>query len=377
MEKEIVIIGAGASGLMAAARYRERDIALIEGNGEIGAKIRISGGGRCNITNSVLAPKHYLGDRRFIGMILKRFDQKALLAFLKERGLRPRLQKKHQYFCPHSSRELLELLQKEIQGVPLFLNRRVRSIEKAKSGFIIRSDRENFIAKKVVLATGGLSFPKMGATDLAFVTAKHFGIEVKPTAPALVGLTLQRTEFWMKELSGISLAVMVEVGDRKIEDQLLFAHRGISGPAILDASLYWSRGEIMIDFLPHLSHEQIKKVSGSKKQISTILGVPRRFVKVWLQNVGIKDRPMYRCSKEEIEKILSLKSYRFAPAGSFGYTKAEVTKGGVATAEIDPESMEAKKVPGLYFLGEALDVTGRLGGYNFQWAFSSAVALQL
>ncbi len=377
IEKEIAIIGAGASGIMAAARYRKRDIALIEGNDRIGAKIEISGGGRCNLTNAVMTPDHYLGERRFVADILKRFDQKALLLFLRKRGLHPVLRKKSHYFCPRSSGELLNLLQKEIEGVPLFLNTRVDAVKRSDGRFRIESDKGVFVAEKVVFATGGLSFPRLGATGLAFVSAERFGIAVRKMAPALVGLTLQREQFWMKTLSGISLPVTIKIEDREISDWLLFAHRGITGPAVLDASLYWSKGTITVDFLPHLSREKIAALSSGAKQISTMLGLPRRFGRAWLESVGMEDKALRKCTREEISKILSLKSYRFAPAGTFGYTKAEVTKGGVATEEIDPQTMGAKRVPGLYFLGEALDVTGRVGGYNLQWAFSSAMALRL
>ncbi|RUM65928.1 MAG: aminoacetone oxidase family FAD-binding enzyme [Sulfurospirillum sp.] len=374
VKKEIIVIGAGASGLMAASRYRDRDIALLEGNARPAEKIKISGGGKCNITNKDVSPEHYLGDPAFTGDILAGFTQRDLLAWLRERGLDPVVRKGSQYFCPRSSQELISLLLHEVQGVPLLTGHKVLDISKEED-FIVTTDRGEFEAKKVVVAAGGLSFPKIGATDIAFRIAEKFGHTVHTPKPALVGFTLQKAQFWMKSLSGISLPVHVNVGAKSITGDMLFAHRGISGPAILNSSLYWQKGEIVIDFLP--GRQLDDRLFGSRKQISTVLGLPRRFMKAFLDAIGLKDQPLCTLDHEAKAKLEKIKSYRFAPAGNFGYSKAEVTAGGVATDEIDPKTMMSRKCEGLYFLGEALDVTGELGGYNFQWAFATAQRLKI
>ncbi len=374
VKKEILVIGAGASGLMAAGRYIDRDIALLEANSRAAEKIKISGGGKCNITNQKVSTQNYLGDPAFVGDILEGFTQHDLLRWLKKRGLTPVLRKGTQYFCPKSSEELISILLHEVQGVSLLTGHKVLDVTK-KDRFIVTTNRGKFSAGKVVIATGGMSFPKIGASDIAFQIAKKFGHAIQPTRPALVGLTLQKEQFWMKPLSGISLPVVVETGAKKIAGDLLFAHRGISGPAILNASLYWQKGQITIDFLPRFRFD--KKCFMNKKQISTVLPLPRRFTKAFLESIAVVDKPLQNLTEEERQQLMQLKSYTFAPAGNFGYAKAEVTAGGIATDEIDPETMMSKKCEGLYFLGEALDVAGELGGYNFQWAFATAQRLKV
>ncbi len=373
---DTLIVGAGASGLMAAGRYKKRTIAILEANPKPAQKIKISGGGRCNITNALLSPEHYLGDAAFISEILQGFDQKALLAYLKARGLMPILRKGSQYFCPHSSDEMINVLLREIKGVPVFYNHKVLDIsKKEEGGFVLETSKGTVGARQVVVASGGLSFPRIGASDIAYKIAEKFGHTIHPTRPALVGMTLQKEQFWMKELSGTSLPVRIGVGKHLLEGDLLFAHKGISGPAVLDASLYWEKGSIEVDFAPHISLD--REFFATKKQLSTRLGLPKRFSKAFLQHIGLCDMPAQKLSHAQRKLLTRIKSYAFAPAGNFGYGKAEVTKGGIATDEIDPASMQSKHVPGLYFLGECLDVTGRLGGYNFQWAFATAQRLKL
>ncbi len=362
---KILIIGAGASGLMTANRFGDHDIALLDANPQPAQKIKISGGGRCNITNKHLSPDHYLGDPDFIAPILRHFDQNDLLRYLKDHGLTPILQKRDQYFCPHSAQELITLLTKDLNA-PIYKHQ-VKRITKHKDRFIID---DTYSADILIVASGGLSFPSIGASGIAFEIAQSFGHTIIPTAPALVGLTLQRDQFWMKELSGISLYTTAEIGSKRLQGNLLFAHKGISGPLILNSSLYWKKGEITIDFTP--KQRLNKPFFNSKKYPSSALKLPKRFVKAFLQASNLPDKPLCDFSPTEREQLQRIKSYRFAPAGNFGYTKAEVTKGGIATDEIDPQTMMSKKCPNLYFIGESLNVTGELGGYNFQWAFSSA-----
>lgn len=221
----------------------------------------------------------------------------------------------------------------------------------------------------MVVASGGLSFKLLGASGIGYDIATHFGHNIAKTAPALVGFTVQKEQFFFKLLSGVSTNVCIKVGSHKCNGDLLFTHKGLSGPAVLDASLYWEKGKIEIDFLVDFSW---KSVRGSKKNITSLLPLPKRVTKAFLIELELKDKPYNMYSEYECEKLCTLGHYTFAPAGTFGYSKAEVTKGGVETFEVDSETMMSKKEEGLYFIGEVLDVTGRLGGYNFQWAFSSA-----
>ena len=359
---------------MVASRFKDKDIALIEGNLAIAQKIKISGGGKCNVTNTQVSYKNYLGNCDFIKPILDAFDQNALLEFLKLRGCEPHIRKDGQYFFKHSANEIIEVFQREIEGVKLFLNHRVIKVSK-KDAFFIETDKGVFKAKKLIIASGGLSYPKIGASGISYEIAESFGHCIKKTTPALVGFTLQKEQFWMKELSGISTTVDIRVGDKKFNGELLFAHKGISGPVVLNTSLYWKKGDIEVDFLPNYSLKQ--NLKNSNKHISSALPLPKRFIKLFLESIDIIDKSVSKLDSDEFQKLSKLKSYSFAPAGNFGYQKAEVTRGGVSTDEIDPLTMMSRIVDDLYFVGECLDVTGELGGYNFQWAFSSAWKLTL
>jgi predicted Rossmann fold flavoprotein len=310
----------------------------------------------------------YLGDRRFIEKTFARFDNEAMLDWLRRRGLEPVLRKKTQYFCPTSSREILHIFEKTASKQRFLFGTYVKNVNKKNGYFHITTNRGTFVSKRVIVASGGLSFPALGATGIGYEIAETFGHTIVPTAPALVGLTLQKEQFFFKTLSGISLETMIEVDSRRIEGALLFAHRGITGPAVLDASLYWKRGIMTIDFLTSSVKHGIRK---EKRLLSSLLPMPKRAAKALLQAVGAEDVPGFELTASDLEKLERLERYAFAPAGTFGYSKAEVTKGGVCTEEIDAETMESRLCGGLYFTGEVLDVTGRLGGYNFQWAFSS------
>jgi predicted Rossmann fold flavoprotein len=372
---EIAIIGAGASGLMLAGMLDEKNIILIDNNSKVGSKILISGGGKCNITNGKLKASNYLGEQRFIRNIIKRFDQYALLKWLTNRGLKPVVRSRNQYFCENSAKELLDILKREGSSRTYQLNSRVKSVQhlleldSSAPKFKIETSQGVIIAKKVVVASGGLSFPKIGATSIGYDIATSFGHTIKTLSAGLVGFTVQPEQFFFKSLSGIAIDVEIRVENKKISGALLFAHKGISGPAVLDASLYWNKGKISVDFLPTLSIDSLKS---SKKYLSKVLGLPSRVAKSLLDALNLEDKPANRLSHEEWKEVEILKKYTFAPAGTFGYSKAEVTKGGLSTDEVDASSMMSKKIKNLYFLGEVLDVTGELGGYNFQWAFSTA-----
>ncbi|WP_373032236.1 NAD(P)/FAD-dependent oxidoreductase [Sulfurovum sp.] len=369
MDNKIIIIGGGASALMLASLLPKHTATIIESNPKVGAKILISGGGKCNITNTRMGTEYFLGDESFVQQSLKKFNEKALLKWLERQNLHPILRKETQYFCKDSAKELLDIFLKESKKQTVSTNEKVLEVTKRDEIFYVKTNKKIHTAKAVVVASGGLSFPKIGASSIGYEIAESFGHTIVKTAPALVGFTVQKEQFFFKELSGVSTDVKIHVGKNICEGALLFAHKGISGPAVLDASLYWDKGKIEIDFLPNFSW---KSVQGSKKQISSLLPMPKRVSKAFLLQFKLEDKPLHQLTPQELETLQTLSHYSFAPAGTFGYAKAEVTKGGVETSEVDNSTMMSKKVDGLYFIGEVLDVTGRLGGYNFQWAFSSA-----
>jgi len=369
MNKDIIIIGGGASALMLASLLPENSATVIESNAVPGAKILISGGGKCNITNARMGSEYYVGDSAFVEASIDFFDEAALLSWLEERELIPVLRKDQQYFCQNSAKELLAVFRQESQKQKMYFNEKVIEVTKTDEMFSVRTDKRILQAKQVVVASGGLSFPKIGASDIGYTIAKSFGHTVVKTAPGLVGFTVQKDQFFFKELSGLSTEVEITVDDTVCSGALLFTHKGISGPAVLDASLYWEKGVIEIDFLPQFSFKNILK---SKKQLTSLLPLPKRLTKAFLVQLGLDDKTGKQLTSSDIKQLETLKSYAFAPAGTFGYSKAEVTKGGVSTEEVNAYTMESTKVEGLFFMGEVLDVTGRLGGYNFQWAFSSA-----
>jgi predicted Rossmann fold flavoprotein len=369
MKNEIIIIGGGASALMLASLLPKNSVTIIENNTKLGAKILISGGGKCNITNEVMGSKYYVGDNEFIQNILQAFDERALLKWLSCHGLEPLLRKESQYFCPHSAKELLDIFLKESKKQKVLPNEKVLEVRKKGDFFTVLTEKRTLTAKYIVVASGGLSFPKLGATAIGYEVAESFGHTIKKTAPGLVGFTVQKEQFFFKALSGASTEVEIKVADQCCKGSLLFAHKGLSGPAVLDASLYWEKGKLEIDFLPNFDWKNMQK---SKKQLSSLLPMPKRVSKAFLVQFKLEDKAGVKVTADELLRLKRLNHYSFAPAGTFGYAKAEVTKGGVATEEIEATTLMSKKVKGLYFVGEVVDVTGHLGGYNFQWAFSSA-----
>lgn len=339
---DVAIIGAGASGLMAASILNEKNICLIDSNKQIGAKIKISGGSKCNITNKFLSENHYEGSLQKISKVFQKFDNKNLLEFLNTNGVFPKIDEKivkGTYFC-HSSSDVIKMFQKLTKKAHYFLENKAHEVEKENDIFIIKTDKNIIKAQKLIVASGGLSYPTLGASDIGYKIAQQFGHSVSRLDPALVGFTVQKEQFWFKELSGLSVDVRISVGEKKIEGKMLFTHKGCSGPAILTASLYWKKGLIKVDFLPFKDSY-----------------LPKRLKKVFKEN------------------HIDPKEYQFSPAGNFGYSKAEVTRGGVLLDELD-QNMQSQYINGLYFIGEVTDTTGELGGYNFQWAFSSAFSLK-
>jgi len=369
MKNDIIIVGGGASALMLAALLPKNRAIVLESNTKLAAKVHISGGGKCNITNMQMGTAYYLGDASFVKPVLKQFDEKSLLQWLERQGLSVEVRKKSQYFCKNSAKDLVNLLSHASKHQTIKCNEKVIEVTKKEGIFSVQTESQTYRASKVVVASGGLSFPLLGASGIGYEIAKTFGHTIVNTAPALVGFTVQKEQFFFKTLSGLSTDVTITVEKERCTGAMLFTHKGLSGPAVLDASLYWKKGKITIDFLGDFS---LKAVEGSKKQISSLLPLPKRLTKAFLVELGLKDKAYRDFTQEERAILGTLNAYTFAPAGTFGYTKAEVTKGGVETSEVDAQTMMSKKEEGLYFLGEVLDVTGRLGGYNFQWAFSSA-----
>jgi len=357
---------------MCAAQLREHtslSVAVIEGNSRPALKLKASGGGKCNLTNVEVDSSHFLGDESLVSHALNVFSKKGLLEYFHTGGLRPVIRKDRYYFCPKSSDEVISILLGRAQGAEMLLNHKILSVEGEKR-FSVLTDKGKFQAEKIVVATGGASYKELGASDIGLKIAQHYELHTVPFSPALVGLTLQPREFWMKELSGISFPARIRVAGKTLDEDLLFAHKGISGLVVLSASLYWHRGEIVIDFLPDFNLNTIQK---EKKLLSTALPLPKRFLKAFFESVGVEDKPCSRLTTDEWEKVSRIRAYALSPSGTFGFSKAEACRGGVACDEINPETMESTKIKGLYFIGETVDVTGELGGYNFQWAFSSAV----
>ena len=334
---DIAIIGAGASGLMAASRLQNKNICIIDKNPTIGAKIKVSGGAKCNITNKYLSGNYYLGDKSFIDEVFTKFDNKKLLSFLNQNGVYPTINEKivkGTYFCK-SSDELLSMFKKLLKKTKQYLNCEVLDVEYQNEKFQIKTTKGDIEATELIVASGGLSYSSLGATSIGFEIAKKFGHSVTKLNPALVGFTVQKPQFWFKELSGLSIDATIKVANKVLAGKILFTHKGCSGPVILSTSLYWEKGNISIDFAPYRDSY-----------------LPKRFKQV-IKNLDI-----------------DIHNYQMSPAGNFGYTKAEVTKGGIMTSELE-KNMESKYLKGLYFIGEVVDITGELGGYNFQWAFSS------
>jgi len=369
---DVLILGAGASGLMCAANLSKRlKVGIIDGNSKAARKLKISGGGKCNITNTQMGVVNFDGDKELLETALKKFSRDDLLRVLDRARIELELRKGRYYFCKNSSDDIIEYLLRSSKNAEMILGEKIETVRLINAVFEIKTDKNIRYAKKVVVATGGESFKNIGASDIGLQIAKDFGIAYKKFEPALVGLTLQKDQFWMKELSGLSCFVKIDVNGRQISEEMLFAHKGISGPAVLSASLYWKKGEISIDFLPQNSIEDLVQ-KGAKRLVSSVIPLPKRLAKALLKAIGFTDKECKKVQKEELVHLQELHNYKFAPAGNFGFTKAEVSRGGVCVDTLNFETMEAKSVKGLYFIGEVVDITGELGGYNFQWAFSSA-----
>ncbi|HMK48491.1 MAG TPA: NAD(P)/FAD-dependent oxidoreductase [Thermodesulfovibrionales bacterium] len=380
MVRDIVVIGAGAAGLMCAIQSgkRGRTVIVLEHMGRIGMKIRVSGGGRCNFTNTNLSSDNYLSSNpHFCKSALARFTPGDFISMLERRRIAYYEKESGQLFCRGTSADIIGMFQEECRstGVEIILNCRVGNISKTE-GFRISTDLDEIEASSLVIATGGLSYPELGATGMGFRIAKKFGLKTTRMKPALVPLLFGRGDLdRYSVLSGVGLDALVRCAGRKFSGRILFTHRGLSGPAILQASSYWNKGdEIIIDLMPETdSYGLFMSNRRSRIEMANLLSqcLPRRFSHRWCE-VHAPSQPLCRYSERQLRDIShQIHHWAITPSGTEGYTRAEITAGGVDTEELSSKTMEAKKVPGLFFAGEVIDVAGQLGGYNLQWAWSS------
>ncbi|MCU0238948.1 MAG: NAD(P)/FAD-dependent oxidoreductase [Pyrinomonadaceae bacterium] len=377
MKFDVIIIGGGAAGLFCAieAGKRGKKTLVIEHNSQVGRKILISGGGRCNFTNKEVSANNFISKNpHFCKSALARYTPNDFIELVKKHKIQFYEKTLGQLFCKESSRQIVEMLLDECEKakVKICLNCSVTDISKDEI-FSINTNQGKFETENLVIATGGNSFPKIGATDFGYKIARQFGHKIVETRPSLVPLVFSGENF--SRLAGISIDSIVSVGKREFRENILFTHRGLSGPAILQISNYWQKEKpISIDLLPaENAHEILENNHTSKQNLDNFLSkfLPNRFAESFVNN----RKPLNQISKKELEKIAeSLNNWQVNFKETEGYHKAEVTIGGIDTNEISSQTMESKRVKGLYFIGEVLDVTGWLGGYNFQWAWASGFA---
>ncbi len=383
MNYDVIVIGAGAAGLMCAAEAgkRGRRVALVEHNDKPGKKIRISGGGRCNFTNVNAAPRNYISQNpHFCKSALARYTPADFLALVERYGIAWHEKKLGQLFCDDSAQGIIDMLVSECEdaGVELLLNCRVDAVQQS-GGFALQTTLGEMSAQSLVVATGGLSIPNIGATDVGYRIAKQFGLARTPLKPALVPLVMNgRDADTFRALSGVSLDVTASANGTQFRENVLFTHRGVSGPAILQISSYWDPGDVLaLNLLPDVRiGEVLEEHRTSKKEVATLLATwfPKSFAQAWSALYGF-DKPLNQLTAREAEQLaVRLARWELLPTGTEGYAKAEVTLGGVSTDELSSKTMEARKAPGLFLIGEVVDVTGWLGGYNFQWAWASGYA---
>ena len=395
---DVAVIGAGAAGMMCAAvaASNGKRVVLIDHAAKLAEKIRISGGGRCNFTNINAGPANFLSaNPHFAKSALSRYTPSDFLALVKKHRIAFHEKHRGQLFCNDSAEQIIEMLKTECAdgGVTWRMPTKVESIEKMDDGFLLATDTGDILADAVVIATGGLSIPKIGATDFGYRIAEQFGLAVIETRPGLVPLTFDGPAWEaFVPLAGIALEVEVETGSGKgkgalkgkFREDLLFTHRGLSGPAILQISSYWQPGTpIVLNLLPEIdvAAELIEGKGTLKKQMGNLVSqwLPARLADSLLAACDIAaDARLADMQDAKLRKLGdAINRWAIVPTGSEGYRKAEVTLGGIDTRELSQQTMMANKVPGLYFIGEAVDVTGWLGGYNFQWAWASAQAAGL
>ncbi len=383
---DVVIIGAGAAGLMCAltAAGRGREVVLIEHANKAGKKILMSGGGRCNFTNLYTDPANFFShNRHFVKSALARYTQWDFIAMVDRHGVPYHEKKLGQLFCDNKSRDILDMLLHECAqaGVDLRLRTAVQEIEKTDAGYLVSTDIGQLAAPSLVVATGGLSIPTMGATGFGYQIARKFGHSVLPTRAGLVPFTVaDQLKELCTELSGTSVACLVSCNGHSFRENILFTHRGLSGPAILQISSFWQPGDaVEINLLPDrdaLEWLQAQQAARPDSALKTVLGdVFTKKMAGLLVDRWCASKPMRQYTSVELRDLAEkLGAWQVVPAGTEGYRTAEVTLGGVDTREVSSKTMESLNSPGLYFVGEVLDVSGHLGGFNFQWAWASGHA---
>jgi predicted Rossmann fold flavoprotein len=383
---DVIMLGAGAAGLMCAAVAGQRGLSVLlpEQARNPGEKIRISGGGRCNFTNLRTSPANFLSDNpRFCHSALSGYTQRDFIALVESYGIAWHEKTRGQLFCDGSSRQIIDMLLEECRKAraQLRLAARISAVSKGENGFVVASDQGEFRARSVVVATGGPSIPKMGSSGFGYRIAEQFGLKIVAPRPALVPLTFDPALLaTFGDLSGVSVDAIVGCGKTFFDEALLFTHRGLSGPAILQISSYWREGDdIVIDLVPGADVLAVlKKLRGDhpRQEMATALTglLPKRLARTIADTVGGPERIADFPDRQLANVAAAVKQWRVKPNGTEGYRTAEVTLGGVDTSGLSSKTFESRSVPGLYFIGEVVDVTGHLGGFNFQWAWSSGYA---
>ncbi|MEM5550327.1 NAD(P)/FAD-dependent oxidoreductase [Pseudoalteromonas neustonica] len=385
---DVIVIGAGAAGLMCAAQagYRGRSVTVLDMGKKPGRKILISGGGRCNFTNENASPENYLcGNPHFVKSCLSRYTQHDFIELVDRHGLAYHHKTLGQLFCDNSAQDIVNILLTECEwaGVNVALRNEVLNVEKTDSGYLVITEQQSYTCESLVVAAGGLTMPKLGATPVGYKIAEQFGLNILPTMAALVPFTLhQHDKDRFEGLSGISIPCVVRSEDgTRFKENILFTHRGLSGPAILQISSFWRAGQaVTINLLPELDlKEQLatwretQAQKSLKNSLATIL--PKRFIEILHESKAIPDCNVNQLTHSQIDELANyIHNWQIKPNGTEGYRTAEVTLGGVDTDELSSKTFEAKKAQGLYFIGEVTDVTGWLGGYNFQYAWSCGFA---
>lgn len=383
---DVLVIGGGAAGLMCAltAGHRGLRVLVVEHANRVGKKILMSGGGRCNFTNTGTTPANYLSaNPHFCKSALARYTPSDFIEMVERHGIAYHEKELGQLFCDDSSKQIVKMLVDECEaaGVRIEIGCSVENVQRTDGGFRLRTTRGTLSAPALVVACGGLSIPSMGASGFGYELARQFGHTVLPTRAGLVPLTLTgKHQEHLQDLSGVALPVEASCNGRSFRNFMLITHRGVSGPSILQISSYWQPGDdLRLDLLPDNDAFQLLREQQTARpaaELKTVLSdvLPRRFAQrlceLWLPN-----RPMKQFNEPQLRQIAAqLQSWPLIASGTEGYRTAEVTLGGVDTDELSSSTMQSKKIPGLYFIGEVVDVTGWLGGYNFQWAWASGHA---
>ena len=381
LQFDALVLGGGAAGLMCAleAGKRGRRVAVIERAERIGKKILISGGGRCNFTNLHCRPENFISaNPHFAKSALARYAPSDFIALVEKHNIPYHEKTLGQLFCDGSARDIVEMLERECRdaGVRVFVNTSISEVLKTTE-FVLRARETEFHAPMLVIASGGLSIPKMGATSFGYDVARQFGLAIREPRPALVPFVLgkeDRTRYC--DLAGVSAGIAVSCGRQQFREKMLITHRGLSGPAILQISSYWKPGQaVVMDLAPGADVTAALRVPGTQRNIMTMKAalqnfLPNRFAHRWLD----LHPPAGWTNSTLTELEHALHNWTMVPAGTEGFAKAEVTAGGVDTGELSAKTMESRKVPGLFFIGEVVDVTGHLGGFNFQWAWASGAS---